>query len=321
MKKTIKMIGMVCLMGAFAFLGSSCKKEKTETATIRVSMPAVEEMDVDGGRAYIDYGDHKKFKWSDGDIIMVYNLNNDDYTKSIRHEYVLYNGADEEYADFTGHTMGAMQSSFYAFYPSSKVIDHEIGPRNSQTFDVPASQDYNVDCMDPTSLVMAAKGETIPQGNYNLKHIFGFANIKLKGNQAVDKIVIKDNVFNLNGNVTVDLPKVDEANLQALTIACGAEDQAQFEDMIDAVLHGENGMNYNSEPGDNTMTLNCGGVQLSESSYTNFIITLRPGALRKGFKVYVYYEGQQEPDEFLNFNAPDKSYCVKPAYLKNYKLN
>ena len=44
MKKTFKMIGMACLVGAFAFAGSSCKKNDTDTtSSFKVSLPAVEE--------------------------------------------------------------------------------------------------------------------------------------------------------------------------------------------------------------------------------------------------------------------------------------
>ena len=47
MKKTIKMIGMACLVGALAFVGSSCKKNNTDnTSSIKLGLPTLEETSV-----------------------------------------------------------------------------------------------------------------------------------------------------------------------------------------------------------------------------------------------------------------------------------
>ncbi len=338
MKKTVKMIGMACLLGAFAFLGSSCKKNNNDTTSIKVNMPVVTVTNNEDSKAYIDYSDGNKMKWSKDDQIMFYNLNSD-YRRSIRNVYTLYSGIDETTAVFNGGVMGEAQGTaaeglgFQAFYPAEKVVNHNLGPRNSQTFDVPASQNYNEDCMDPTSLVMAARGYA-PTEDFNLQHIFGFANLRLKGTKSVERIVITDNKFNLNGNITIDLPAVN-STLLSNSVGELADYTCTYEDAwgrIDVLLHGEGSLNYTSEPGDKTMTLECGGVQLNADTYTNFIVSLRPGALHQGFQVTVYYT--DTTSETFNKYNPDHAdyafngraqypriFCVKPGNLRNYNVN
>lgn len=345
MKKTIKMIGMACLVGAFAFAGSSCKKEKTDTTSIKVSTPQVEVNNIDDGdRAYIDFlGDSEMLmRWSKDDTIAFYNLN-EEYTRSIRNPYKLVSGANQPEAYFSGDVLGELNEGFdgyYGFYPYSKVKNHAIGPRNSQTFDVTATQNYVQDCMDPTTLVMAVKDDDIFDG-FHMDHIFGFINLKLKGTKAVERIVVTDNEFPLNGYVTVDLPKVTYGQARLLRNSCDelADYQTTYSTAIERlndVLSEEHGVNYYGQQGYNganpyEMTLECGGVQLS-SEYTNFIMTLRPGALHQGFYVTVYYTDDTSetfnkynyghPGYLLgNYPAYPRGFCVKPATLNNFKLN
>ena len=339
MKKTVKMIGMACLVGAFAFAGSSCKKNNNNNTSINVNMPRVEVSSVDGDRAYIDYFDGNIMKWSEDDQVMFYNLNSD-YTKSVRNIYTIYDGVGTTGGYFNGGNMGAAQNvGYYAFYPASMVVNHNIGSGNSQTFEVPASQNYNVNSMDPTSLVMAVKGFA-PTEDFNLKHIFGFVNLRLKGTKCVDKIIITDNAFNLNGNITLDIPSITSTTAGTLETICdGLADYnvdyemvwAQFNQML-------TDMNYTSEPGDKTMTLDCSGVygvDLYPDNYTNFIFTLRPGALHQGFRVKVEYTdgssdifdkynyGTQAYEDVFGSEQSDfpRGFCVKPGYLMNYNVN
>jgi hypothetical protein len=342
MKKTFRMIGMVCLLGAFAFAGSSCKKEKTEVTSFRVSLPAVEEASVDEDRAYIDYNDGNQMKWYRDDQIAFYNLA-EDYTHSVRNVYDLTSGANTLDGYFTGDVMGELNEGFdgyYAFYPASKVVNHPIGPRNSQTFDVPNKQvlqpvpGQTTTFMDPTSLVMAVKGTEI-MDHFNMNHIFGFAGLKLKGDRAVDKIVVEDIEFPLSGTVTLDLPYITYENAFVLDRRCEELSlyQADYDVVIGQIQGMCNDMHYSAHSTGNTMTLECGGVQLNPNDYTRFIVTLRPGALHKGFKVTVYYT-EGEPDVINKFN-PDvpaeygynnqerypRRFCIRPGRTMNYTLN
>ena len=340
MKKTVKMIGMALLLGAFAFVGSSCKKNNTDNTSLKVRMPGVEVVNDEGDRAYIDYNaEGNPMIWSKNDQIMFYNLNST-YTKSIRNVYTIYDGIGSTDGYFNGGVMGeAMDLGFYGFYPASKVVNHPIGIRNSQTFDVPATQNYVENQMDPTSLVMACKGQA-PVDGFNMEHIFGFANIRLKGTRTVQSVVIEDAKFNLNGNITIDIPAVNGPVLNGLcqNLADYTADYAQTWGLINALLYGGGDyqpLNYTSEPGDKTMTLDCGeGVQLNPTTPTNFVFTLRPGALHQGFTITVNYT-EGEPDvitkycpgtpayqqAFGNNAARPRGWCVLPGYLRNFSAN
>lgn len=273
MKKTVKMIGMACLLGAFAFAGSSCKKNNNETTSVKVNLPVVAETTVDGEKAYIDYSAGNVMKWSAGDQIMVYNLDEADYTQSEAEVYTLYNGAETQVADFRGKNLSAMKDSYYIFYPASKVVNYPLGPNNTQTFEVPAEQTYNGETMDPTSLVMAYKNTAL--NNFNLDHIFGFIDLRMKGTKSVQSIELVDNAFNLTGNVSLELPMVNTTNLLDLQAACtGTGTWEAYQATMISTLQA---MGYTSEPTGKSITLNCGGVQLNNNTPTHFIISLRPG--------------------------------------------
>ena len=338
MKKTFKMIGMACLVGAFAFVGSSCKKNNTDTTSIKANMPALEENYIDGDRAYIDFNDGNKMKWSEGDQIAIYNLA-ENYTQSVRNIYTLISGANTTEGHFSGGVMGDLNEGFdgyYAFYPASMVVNHPIGPLNSQTFDIPATQNYHYNCMDPTSLVMAVKGELI-MDHFRMKHIFGFADFKLKGTKKVKRIVVTDNQFPLNGDVTIDIPGVtylfyDRLKNRILELADYHYDYSMTMLLLNTMLQNEL-LIYTSNPGDHTMTLECGnGVQLNPNTYTKFIMTLRPVALCQGFSVTVYYTDNTS-ETFNKFNpnhadygyasnqALPRAFCTKPGTINHFSLN
>lgn len=332
MNKSIKMVGMACMLGAFAFMGSSCKKNETGASDFKANMPVVKVVSIDDdSRAYIDYFDGNKMKWSDKDEVMVYNINNADYTASEAYVYTLSRGAGTTEGYFNGTAFGPKQDDYYCFYPASKVKNHPLEYGNSQIFDVPASQNYTANSMDPTSLVMACKGDNIVTGRFNMEHIFGFINLRIKGTGTVKSIVVTDKAFNLNGNIRADIPGINSTTLSDLIDDC-ADYTVPFEDYMLALTTYLQGVNYSSDLGDKTMTLDCGsGVSLS-NNWTNFIITLRPGALSKGFNVRINFaDGTHrditkfDPDsiDFCVAGNPmyPRGFCVKPGYLTNYAIS
>jgi hypothetical protein len=337
MKKTIKMIGIACLVGAFAFVGSSCKKEKTDTASFKVNLSEVEDATLPGERAYIDYTDAMKMKWSKDDQIMFYNLR-PDYRKTIRNVYTLYEGEDTQEGYFNGRVMGDLDPAFpgyYGFYPASKITTRRVGPNNSETFNVPAEQHYNEGTMDPTSLVMAVMGQNIMTQGFTMKHIFGFINLRLKGTKQVQSITITDKALNLVGDITLDIPAVNSTTLSGIVGIC-ADYTATWESYIatlNGYLHGDGGLNYISEPAGKTITLICDEpVQLNADEYTDFHISLRPGCLGKGFVVTVNYAdttsetfNQFDPTnaEWALGDYPEypRAFCILPGKRMNVPLN
>jgi hypothetical protein len=346
MKKTFRVLGMACLVGAFAFLGSSCNKETETTSSVQASLPVVEEAGTfgEGLRAYIDYHDGNKMKWSEGDAVMIYNLaDNDNWEQSKREVYTLVAGAGTTQGGFMGQPLGErLSEGFRVFYPASKVVNHPLGERNSQTFDVPATQTYAYDCMDPTSLVMACKPLAdvmeADHASFQMQHIFGFANIRIAdlragGPKKVKSVKIEDCFYNLNGNITADLPGVDSGVLSGLIDACaGAATDDAFDTYMSNLVNYLHTVNYTSEPGDHTMTLNCpGGVQLKNDAYTNFIFSLRPGALSRGFDILITFtDGEEVPCTIFNPGADNcwltnngltpNIMCTKPGNLINFNV-
>lgn len=341
MKKTFKMIGMACLLGAFAFGGSSCKKNNTDTTSFKVNLPSVEEITIGEDRAYIDWNDGRYMKWSREDRVMFYNLNGSDYTKSIRNVYSLYEGAGSTHGHFSGGVMGdAQDPGYFAFYPAEKVENYPLGPGNSQKFDVPAVQHYNEGTMDATSLVMAAK-EWAPIEDVTFKHIFGFIKVRIKGTQKVEWVSVTDKTFNLAGDVTIDLPGVDSEELDRLINLCHGRPDLDFNSVYMAQLNTYlHSINYEGNGTSKTITLICDDpVQLTNDEYTDFFITLRPGALATGFTVSVKYEGVAQPQEFTQFDpeasnwaygtymyAPNvhrypRQFTIKPGYSMGARLN
>lgn len=308
-------------------------------------MPVVEEASADESRAYIDVNANNQLKWFRDDEIAFYNLAGE-YSHSVRNVYTLTSGANTPDAYFTGDVMGELNEGFdgyYGFYPASKVVNHPIGPRNSQTFDVPNKQVIQAIpgdiLMDPTSLVMAVKGTGIMQ-HATMQHIFGFAGLKLKGTKAVEKIEVIDNEFPLSGTITLDIPYITDATAYVLNNRCLELSNylADYETVINHIDEMCAAMNYSAHGEGNTITLECGGVQLNAGDYTRFIVTLRPGALHHGFSVKVYYTDQtSETFNKYNYGHADYGYatnpdgintgryprrfCVRPGNLMNFTLN
>ena len=320
MKKTVKLMGMAIMLGAVAFFGSSCKKN-TPTTKFSLSLPAVETISIDEDKAYIDFNDGGVMKWSEGDQIMAYNLA-ENSSESVYEVYTITNGVDGQFGDFVGGDLGEEKDwGYYAFYPASKVVRHPLENGNRQTFDVPMFQTYSATGVDPTSLVMAAHDEGIPGGHYEMKHVFGFIDMKLKGTKAVRNIVIRDNFFNLNGYIAANLPYVNESTLSDLIAQCANPD-IPFDNYMNALneyLNGDLGYEGHGGSDGKVMCLECNGVQLNASAYTDFYITLRPGALAKGFVVEVTYtDGNTEVIKKFNPNDAAWGYAAYPKYPRAF---
>ena len=341
MKKTFKMIGMSCLVGAFAFACSSCKKDNTNTASFKVALPSVEETTIGEERAYIDWGDGRYMKWSKDDRVMFYNLNSD-YTKSIRNVYTLYEGAGTTTAYFHGDVMGDAQDlGYFSFYPAEKVENDTLGPRNSQKFIVPDVQHYNEGTMDATSLVMCAKGWA-PTDPVNFSHIFGFIKVRIKAEQGrnqVEWVSVTDKTFHLTGDVTFDIPGVDREELTRLINLCYDRPDIDFNVYMAQLEQYLQSIHYQGNGTGNTVTLICDDPVQLTNDYTDFFITLRPGALSNGFKVTVKYVGIEQPVEYTQFDptaanwaygayeyAPGiskypRQFTIKPGFSMGTRVN
>ena len=113
---------------------------------------------------------------------------------------------------------------------------------------------------------------------------------------------------------------VNTDNLLALQAAC-TNSTVTWEAYQATMISTLQAMGYTSEPTGKSITLNCGGVQLNNSTPTHFIISLRPGALAKGFVVNVTYT-DSTVDVINKFNpeSADWAYGAYPQYPRGFAV-
>lgn len=321
MKKMNKLFVALFVAGSFAMLLGSCKKNDT-ASTMNIGLPQFEEeME---GRAYIDITNSNSFKWNANDQVLAYNIDAADGTQTIKGIWSTNASAEgKATASFTGPDLGSKKDHFFVFYPCDKVASGEdpLDASNFETFNVPDQQEYTLVKGKPTidHVGMAMACETQNVSSFTLKHIFGALKVKLTGTGKVTKIVVEDKRFNLSGNASMKLHAVVMDKFTTLQNAfVSADDPYNNDSFVSDWNTFKNQLGYSTQGGGKTMTLNCPSVQLS-STETLFFIGLRPGALKYGYKIYVYTEGANEPQVFEN--AADWHYGIKAGVIKNLALS
>ena len=317
-----KLFVAMFVAGSFAMLLGSCKKNETNKDLV-VGLPTFEE-EADG-RAYIDITSGNSFKWNANDEIVIFNLDNQEEQAPQKAIYEAdANAQGKGSATFTfkeGDEIGDKMYGYFVFYPSAKVDDIELDATNHQSFNVPATQEYtlspsNNPTIAPEGMAMACTLGSI-DGSFSLKHVFGALRLKLKGTGNVTKIVVEDERFNLNGSATMKLHAVDMNRFSTLqNYFINTDDPDNNPTFVNAWNSFKTDLDYSAEGGDKTMTLNCPGVALNTSTETHFFIGLRPGALKYGFKVNVYLEGQEEPVVLDYTGANNLHYGIKAGVIK-----
>lgn len=321
MKKMNKLFVALFVAGSFAMLLGSCKKNDT-ASTMNIGLPQFEEeME---GRAYIDITNSNSFKWNANDQVMAYNIDAADGTQTVKGIWSTNASAEgKASAFFTGPDLGSKKDHYFVFYPTAKVASGEgpLDENNYETFTVSDQQDYTLVKGKPTigHVGMAMACETQKVSSFTLKHIFGALKVKLTGTGKVTKIVVEDKRFNLSGSATMKLHAVDMEKFTVIqNYFIGADDPYTNASFVNEWNSYKNSLSYSTQGGGKTMTLNCPSVQLS-STETLFFIGLRPGALKYGYKIYVYTEGANEPQVFEN--AADWHYGIKAGVIKNLALS
>lgn len=338
MRKGIKLLGAMALVGAMAF-STSCKKNEQTTSSTNVALPQVKIVNVDSERAYIDYeyGSGNVMRWEAGDQLQVYNLHRV-YTRSESEVYDLDEGFDgSTQASFHGKPMHRPYTDGYLiFYPAWKVYGG-LQEGNRQDFLVPADQNYQYGLEQPradrTSLVMAGKVAQLDEQT-SLHHIFGFANFRVRGDSLPDEyqgarikeVVLHSNNIHITGNVSVKLPGVDPDQLLGLIDQCSSaqtddEKAAYWSDLRDYLFSEPVGYDTSNQGFD--ITLHCDqGLVTMGSQVNHFIFSLRPGCLIDGFTVTVnFVDDTLEPIVIHKYEHSDWRYCVYPGMIKNFNCN
>lgn len=328
MKKMNKLFFTMCMVGGFAAMFSSCKKNE-ETADVAINLPAFEE-EADG-RAYIDFNVNK-FKWNANDQVVIYNLDNLDENNAS--EKAIYSTTASAEGTTTarfnwesGDKLSAKKYGYFVFYPASKATA-ALEDGNYQTFTINPTQQYTVvgnnHTVDPESMAMACELSSL-NSSFTLKHIFGTLRLRLTGTGNVNKIVVEDARFNLHGSASMKLHKVRMDAFSSLLDRFNTvndpygdftftEAWSNFKTDLGymATGGGENGKQISLE--------NIPSVQLSDTQ-TSFFLGIRPGALKYGFKIYVYLDGENTPREFDYTGDKNPHINIKAGVVRGWNIN
>jgi hypothetical protein len=342
MKKVTKIFGMMCMASVLAIGASSCNKDNTKTvSSFNFSLPAIEGENPfeDDSKAYIDMVDGV-MKWYDGDEMMIYTID-EDVTNSRAAVYTSKTGiTGATQAQFAGPHLAEGSEGFFAFYPASKAST-TITEGNRVSFNVGGTQNHVTDLfantaragrifMDPQGFVGASTCDMIGHTvSASLKHIFGYINVRIKdtnvSGRRLKSVTITDNQMHLTGSMSVCLPAVKSADLDAMkqlgenfksngnvaTYMAGLESKLQE-------------IGYMSEPdATSSVTLNVDAANEGmgatiDGSYRFFLMPLRPGALIGNFTVTLkFMEGD---DVIINVPA-NKKYISIPGYYTNVSID
>lgn len=312
------------MAGSFALLLGSCKKDNT-TVSVNAGLPQLEE-ELDG-RAYVDITANNAIKWNANDQIVIFNLDNTNGTseRGIYQTDANAEGKTTAHFDYaSGDQLGAKKNGYFVFYPTDKVDNVALGVDNYQSFTVSPTQTYtlspsNNPTVDPAGMATACTLNDLG-GSFNLKHIFGVLKLRLKGTGNVTSIVVEDKRFNLSGTVSMKLHAVDMDRFTTLqNYFIGTNDPDNNPTFMNAWNSYKTDLNYSAQGTGKTITLNCPNVALNTSTETLFFIGLRPGALKYGYKIYVYTEGASQPVVFENDGS--WNYGIKAGIIKNLALS
>lgn len=341
MKKVTQIIGMMCMAAVLAIGASSCNKDKTKmVSSFDFTLPAVEgENPFDDSKAYIDML-AGAMRWYDGDQIMVYTID-EDVTNSraaVFNAEAGITGAAQ--AHFTGTPLAEGSYGYFAFYPASKAST-AIAAGNRASFNVDATQTFEVDVLagtaraglvftDPKSFVGAATCDVIrPYVSANLKHIFGYINVRVKDTNTtgrrVKSVTITDNHMHLTGSISVSIPALKSADLDAMKqLGVNYNSNGDAEAYTTGLQSKLREIGYMSDPVGNSVTLdvsaaNDGMGALINGSYKYFLMPLRPGALMDNFTVTLKFMDGGD-DVVINVPA-DKKYISIPGYYTNVSID
>ena len=251
MKKSFIYLAALTLIAACNKAESPVVSQKSDIITAQIEQET-------STKTYMDA--HNNIRWSEGDQIVGFMKSSLGLKYRILSSSVGKTSASFENVSGSNGNInaGTEWDHNIVYYPYSDAIDAAKSGSN-YTLDValPSEQTYAAESFGNGSMAMVAVSET---NNITFRNVLGGMKLQLKGTQKVKSITLQgNNNEKLSGAATVTA-YTDETK-PAITMASGAS---------------------------NTVTLNCGnGVQLNESTATEFIISLPPVLFSKGFTVTV----------------------------------
>lgn len=318
MKRVFK---TVCLIAMVGLLAVSCKKKEEESAKFTMNFGETSGFQAgpsfDGSKAYFDPTDGYKFKWNAGDEVVIYNLASD-YTQS--NSEIFTAATDGARVVFEGSPIGSRKDiGYFVFYNADKA-HQDLKELNTETFEVGRTQTYDPTCYaDPHALVAACTTEESGDGHasaFTVNHIFGYLNVAIGGFNTgitVDSIVVTDNKWNLTGQLDLRLPEVNAQKFTSLMNMLETNNE-QYATELDDYLKDLGYYAHGTQS--KSIKLDCKGAAVPYHAWKYFFISLRPGALYKGFSVDVYLTGND--NNHLHIDVPaSMNWLIKPAYFRN----
>ena len=253
MKRNILSALAICA----ALLGCQ-KNEISETRPSGVELHATIE---DDSSAKTVMDENNNIRWSEGDQIIAF------MKSSYGHKYKLISSfVGKTYADFEpvasaggNLSAGTEWNHNVVYYPYSDAVEAEkSGDDYALNVILPSEQTYAAESFGNGAMAMVAVSES---NNITFRNVLGGMKLQLKGIQKVATITLLGrNNEKLSGSAVVTAYAGDETK-PSIAMSDGAS---------------------------TLVTLDCGsGVQLNESTATEFIIALPPVLFSKGFTVTV----------------------------------
>ena len=244
---------------ATALTFAACNKPETIVQTAdHNTLYAQIEQEADT-KTYMD--GNNNIRWSSGDQVVAFMKTSLGLKYQIKDEYIgKTSGYFSQVSSGSSTDLGAGTEWDHnvVYYPYSDAVEAEkSSPNYSLSVVLPAEQIYTEESFGNGSMAMVAVSE---DNNITFKNVLGGMKLQLRGSQKVVSIKLEGkNSEKLSGAATVTA-YTDETK-PAITMDSGAS---------------------------TSVTLNCGnGVQLSESTATEFIVALPPVLFSKGFTVIV----------------------------------
>ena len=236
----------------------ACQKNEVAASAADSALYATIE-ETDATKTYMD--SNNNIRWSEGDQVIAFMKTSLGLRYQIKDEYIgKTSGYFSQVSSGSSSDLGAgiEWDHNVVYYPYSSTIEAAKSGSN-YVLDVvlPSEQTYAAESFGNGAMAMVAVSEN---NNITFRNVLGGMKLQLKGTQIVKFIKIEGkNNEKLSGAATVTA-YMDETK-PAITM---------------------------SQTASTSVTLNCGsGVQLSESTASEFIISLPPVLFSKGFTVTV----------------------------------
>ena len=279
----------ILLLAALTF--AACQKNETPSTSNEGATLYATIEETASTKTYMDANNNTR--WSEGDQVVAFMKT----SLGLRYEVAPSSvGKTSAHFDEVGGNGGGLNAGTewdhnIVYYPYSESIEAAKSGNNYVLNTVlPSEQNYAAGSFGNGSMAMVAVSKN---NNITFRNVLGGMKLQLKGTQKVASIILRGkNNEKLSGAATVTA--YTDATKPAITMA---------------------------ESASTSVTLDCGsGVQLNESSATEFILALPPVVFTKGFTVTVidtesntYTVGTDKANTVLR-----SSLLVMPAFKLGY---